>query len=137
MTSESENVSLKSISRTAELEHLEILQAFLTDCATQFGLDPRRTRLLTVALEEIFVNICHYAYPQGPGPVNMSCQSEGERLVVRIVDEGQPFDAASVAAPDLEADIESRKSAGWAGSSCGKRWMTCTVIGRTGAISSA
>jgi anti-sigma regulatory factor (Ser/Thr protein kinase) len=112
MTSRSESVLLGSISRPAELEHLEVLQEFLTDCATQFGLDPRRTRLLSVALEEIFVNICHYAYPQGPGPVDLSCQSDGGRLLVRIVDEGQPFDASTVAAPDLEADLESRKIGG-------------------------
>jgi len=112
MVAEAENISLGAISRPAELEHLEVLQDFLVDCATQFGLDPRRTRLLSVALEEIFVNICHYAYAKGPGPVDVSCRTQDGRLVVQVVDEGQPFDAAAVAAPDLEADLESRKIGG-------------------------
>lgn len=101
-----------AVSRTAELENLEIFQDFLLQCAARFGLERRRTGLLTVAIEEIFVNICHYAYPDAPGPVTMRCHDEGNRLVVEIVDEGQPFNADTVALPDLEADLESRKIGG-------------------------
>lgn len=101
-----------SISCPARIEHLEELQEFITDCAERFGLNRKRIGLLCVALEEIFVNICHYAYPQEPGPVEVSCQAAGERLLVRIVDAGQPFDAAAVAPPDLAADLEARKIGG-------------------------
>lgn len=105
-------IDFGTISRPAELKHLEALQEFITGCATAFGLDRKRTGLLCVALEEIFVNICHYAYPQGPGPVEVSCRSAGGRLLISIVDEGQPFDVAMVAAPDLEADVDARKIGG-------------------------
>lgn len=112
MGAEGAGIDLGTISRPAELEYLEALQEFITGCASAFGLDRKRTGRLCVALEEIFVNICHYAYPQGPGPVEVSCRSADGRLLIRIVDEGQPFDAATVAAPDLEADVESRKIGG-------------------------
>lgn len=101
-----------SIAQTAEPKNLEVLQEFLNDCAIKFGLERRRASLLSVALEEIFINICHYAYPHGPGPVDLSCHSEGDRLIVQIMDEGQPFDVSAVSPPDLEADLESRKIGG-------------------------
>lgn len=112
MSAAGTGIDFGTISRPAELKHLEALQEFITGCATAFGLDRKRTGLLCVALEEIFVNICHYAYPQGPGPVEVSCRSAGGRLLISIVDEGQPFDVAMVAAPDLEADVDARKIGG-------------------------
>lgn len=112
MSVASTGIDFGTISRPAELKHLEALQEFITGCATAFGLDRKRTGLLCVALEEIFVNICHYAYPQGPGPVEVGCRSADGRLLIRIVDEGQPFDVAMVAAPDLEADVDARKIGG-------------------------
>ena len=98
--------------QSAELEKLDALQEHLTVCARQFGLDQRRTGMLSLALEEIFVNICHYAYPDSPGPVSLNCRSEGEQLVVEIVDQGRPFDLSAVGEPDLCADLETRKIGG-------------------------
>ena len=98
--------------QSAELEKLDALQEHLTVCARQFGLDQRRTGMLSLALEEIFVNICHYAYPDSPGPVSLNCRSEGEQLVVEIVDQGRPFDLSAVGEPDLCADLETRKVGG-------------------------
>ena len=100
------------MSQSAELDKLEALQACLADSARQFGLDQRRTGLLSLALEEIFVNICHYAYPDSPGPVVLSCRRDGERLVVEIIDRGRPFDPATIAEPDLTADLETRRVGG-------------------------
>ena len=101
-----------SMLQSAELEKLDALQEHLSVCTRQFGLDSRRTGMLALALEEIFVNICHYAYPDSPGPVTLNCRSVGEQLVVEIVDQGKPFDLALIAEPDLTADIETRKVGG-------------------------
>ena len=98
----------------AELSNLAALQAYLADCATAFGLAPKRVGALAVAFEEVFVNICHYAYPQGPGPVTLSCRAaaEGYQLIVEVLDQGQAFDAASIGEPDLAADLDTRKIGG-------------------------
>jgi serine/threonine-protein kinase RsbW len=101
-----------SMLQSAELEKLDALQDHLTAHAEQFGLDQRRMGMLAMALEEIFVNICHYAYPDSPGPVALNCRGEGDDFVVEIVDQGQPFDLSEIAEPDLSADIETRKIGG-------------------------
>ncbi|MFA5626442.1 MAG: ATP-binding protein [Thiohalomonadaceae bacterium] len=103
---------LGSLTLAAELANLEALQEYLAGCATQFGLEPRRIGMLTMALEEIFVNICSYAYPAGQGPVTLTCRDEGEHFIAEVSDEGQAFDITSVAEPDLKADIETRNIGG-------------------------
>ncbi|MBK5914198.1 ATP-binding protein [Rhodocyclus purpureus] len=108
----SKSPSPGSISLLAELANLEVLQNHLADCATRFGLEPRRIGMLTMALEEVFVNICDYAYPAGPGPVTLNCRDEGEHFVAEVIDEGEAFDLGSVAEPDLDADLETRRIGG-------------------------
>ena len=103
-----------SIVQSAELEKLDALQDHLTACAEQFGLDQRRTGMLSMAVEEIFVNICHYAYPDAPGQVALNCRGEheGKDFIVEIIDQGRPFDASELSEPDLSADLETRKIGG-------------------------
>ena len=103
-----------SIAQPAELEKLEILQEHLRTGAEQFGLDQRRTGMLSMAVEEIFVNICHYAYPDAPGQVALTCRGEHEDkdFVVEIIDQGRPFDISQISEPDLSADIETRRIGG-------------------------
>ncbi|MBS1227682.1 MAG: putative anti-sigma regulatory factor, serine/threonine protein kinase [Proteobacteria bacterium] len=112
MFSDGDSLTPGSLLQSAELGKLEALQDHLSAAARQFGLDQRRTGLLSLALEEIFVNICHYAYPDAPGPVVLNCRSEGEKLVVEIVDHGQAFDPATIAEPDLAAGVETRRVGG-------------------------
>lgn len=101
-----------SFSRTAVLENLEAFQRHLAAYAQRCGLVARRAEMLCLAFEEIFVNICHYGYPQGPGSVLLKCACAGEDLTVDIIDEGVPFDPTLLAIPDLAADIESRAIGG-------------------------
>lgn len=96
----------------AEVTNLHLAQAYLASRASRFGLDDRQADRLALALEEVFVNICHYAYPGVAGMVELSCRSDGDRFVVEVVDEGIAFDAASLPDPDTAANIEERRAGG-------------------------
>ena len=67
----------------------------------------RAQRQLDIALEELFVNVAHYAYPDAtperPGEVRVSYtySAEPPSITVEIADEGIPFDP--VARPDAVA----------------------------------
>lgn len=103
---------LGTLSLPAELVNLEAMQDHLAACASAFGLAPKRVGMLTMAFEEIFVNICNYAYPAEPGTVTLTCHDEGAQFVAQIMDEGVAFDVAAIGDPDLEADIDARQIGG-------------------------
>lgn len=102
----------EALTLAAELVNLEPLQAHLARCAAAFGLAAKRIGMLAMAFEEVFVNICHYAYPAAPGPVTLICCDKGAQLVVEVIDEGIAFDVASIGEPDLAAGIDERKIGG-------------------------
>lgn len=97
----------------ARIEHLSEAQAFLKSQTEQAGLDPRLGGRLALALEEVFVNVCHYAYPPDqPGEIELRLLPDAERFVLDVLDDGQPFDPAGLPVPDLAATLEQRTVGG-------------------------
>ena len=97
----------------APIEQLPAAQAFLKSGIEQAGLDPRLGGRLALALEEVFVNVCHYAYPPGqPGEIELRILPDAERFVLDVLDDGQPFDPANLPEPDLAATLEQRTVGG-------------------------
>ena len=88
------------------------MQESLRVCAAQSGVQPDRAANLALAFEEVFVNICNYACPQGACEVTLTCQIESGAFVAEITDQGQPFDPASLSEPDLSADLDARRMGG-------------------------
>ena len=67
---------------------------------------------IDLAVEEIFVNIAHYAYEPDEGPVNISCGFENETLTVVFSDHGKKFDPLAHADPDTSLALEEREIGG-------------------------
>lgn len=101
-----------TLTRTARVENLEEMQGFVEGHADSCGLDPRKKFGLLLAIEEAFVNVCHYAYPDGRGEVKLACYCAGDSLVVEITDRGLPFDVLSLPDPDTKGDIMEREIGG-------------------------
>lgn len=67
---------------------------------------------LSVAVEEIFVNVAHYAYPDGAGDVTVGVSAGDGRAVVRFTDSGVPFDPLAREEPDITLPAEERPIGG-------------------------
>ena len=67
-----------------------------------------------VAMEEVFVNIAHYAYPGGEGKAKISVAVDGETNIVTFVvsDNGIPFDPLAKADPDITLSADEREVGG-------------------------
>jgi anti-sigma regulatory factor (Ser/Thr protein kinase) len=102
----------EKISCAATLEKLTELTEFVEECADRFGLETKKKFGLLVAVEEAFVNICSYAYPDGRGVAEASCVTEGDAFVFEIADSGSPFDVLSIPDPDTTLDIMDREIGG-------------------------
>jgi anti-sigma regulatory factor (Ser/Thr protein kinase) len=96
----------------ATLEHLARVTAFAEECVGRFDLTAQKKLGVLIAVEEAFVNICSYAYPEGAGEVELACTTEGEALVLEIADAGRPFDRLSLPDPDTTSGLMDREIGG-------------------------
>ncbi len=96
----------------ARVANLDAVSAFVEECADRFGLDAGKKFGVLLALEEVFVNICRYAYPDGAGDAKITCIDDNGLFVLEISDEGRPFDVLSRPDPDTTLDIEERPIGG-------------------------
>jgi serine/threonine-protein kinase RsbW len=105
---------MESIEMTysARIENLEEVLDFIETCADRFGLDEKRKFGLLVAVEEAFVNVCHYAYPDSKGEVELICEGDGDSFAVTIKDRGVAFNVLSLPDPDITSDVMERKVGG-------------------------
>ena len=96
----------------ATVENLPLVTGFVEECADCSGMDARKKFGLLVAVEEAFVNICSYAYPNGEGETELSCGVDGDVFVLEIKDSGSPFNVLSLPDPDTSSDIMEREIGG-------------------------
>lgn len=85
---------------------------YVSEAARAAGLEELKLMNLQLAVEEIAVNVCNYAYPTPPGEVVIRHTTRDGRLLVEIIDRGIPFDPLSLPAPDTSLDIEKRRIGG-------------------------
>ncbi len=97
----------------ARMEALASSMAFVNAQCEAMGLDRRRAGEVELCLEEVLVNIIHYAYPDdAPGKMTVACSRDGDALVIEVSDGGTPFDILSAPEPDLTADVDQRRIGG-------------------------
>lgn len=99
----------------AALDQLEAVQMFVLAQLKGFPYSERVRAQLDVAVEEIFVNIAHYAYPKDrPGWALIRCQVDQAplRITVQFVDRGVPFDPLKKKDADITLSAEERQIGG-------------------------
>jgi serine/threonine-protein kinase RsbW len=93
---------------------LHTAMEFARTGAREACLPEARLGELDLLIEEIFMNVCCYAYPDGrTGVVTLtySVPAPGE-LSVEVADQGAEFNPLTAAAPDLTLNLESRPIGG-------------------------
>lgn len=99
----------------ASAEQLEPVQEFILEQVLSHPCSQRIQFQLNVAVEEILVNIAHYAYPpEQQGTVLIRCDVTGEPPVVRIqfVDTGVAFNPLKKPDADTTLPAEQRSIGG-------------------------
>ena len=99
----------------ARLDQLEPVQEFIGEQLEQYDCSPSAKFQLDVAVEEIFVNIAHYAYaPEQNGEATIRCCVVGEPLQVTIqfMDHGKPFNPLAREDADISLPAEDREIGG-------------------------
>ena len=96
----------------ADVSQMDIAREYL-EAELEAAECPMKVAMqISVAFEEIFVNVAHYAYPDKKGDVEVSVETSERRVLVRFVDEGIPFDPLAKADPDTSLSAEERDIGG-------------------------
>ena len=104
--------SEKSLLVAANDQNLPKVTDFVRSFAPQ-GITPDEANKIDLAVEEIFVNISHYAYENG-GDVEIVCKKLAERKIsVAFKDSGIEFDPLAKGDPDFTESVETRKLGGF------------------------
>lgn len=104
--------SEKSLVVAADDTELQRVTDFVRSFAPQ-GITPDEANKIDLAVEEIFVNISHYAYENG-GDVEIVCKKLAERKIsVAFKDSGIEFDPLAKGDPDFTESVETRKLGGF------------------------
>jgi anti-sigma regulatory factor (Ser/Thr protein kinase) len=101
----------------ALLVHLDDAVELLDELLTRHSCPMKVRNQLGIALEELFVNVCSYAYADKPEPgpvtVRYTCAAgDHGPLTVHLIDQGVYFDPASKDDPDLPTSIDETKIGG-------------------------
>ncbi len=78
----------------ASIDQLDTVQEFIEEKLEGCQCPDNIIMMVSVAVEEIFVNIAHYAYAPGKGEAEICCEvrDDPQQVVVQFQDCGTPFD---------------------------------------------
>ena len=98
----------------AKVEVLSDVLGFVEPMLQSFGCPSKIQTAVCVAVEEVFVNIAHYAYGDGNGEVDLSVSFDEESSTVTFViaDMGVPFNPLEKPQPDITLSAENRNIGG-------------------------
>lgn len=105
-------MQLETLTIKASLDNLDQAIAFVEDKADRLEMEPQKKFGLLIALEEAFVNVCHYAYPESEGDISIICGADSKGLLLEISDSGSPFDVLALPPPDTTSDVVERQIGG-------------------------
>ena len=97
----------------SNLSELNTLCRHLEDCGSRMGLPQRCLFEINLGLDELFTNIISYGFKDNrEHRIKFSLAKDKETLVVKVEDDGIPFNPLEVAGPDAVPDIDSIRIGG-------------------------
>ena len=107
---------MKEINTEAKLNKLNEIRDVMDQYLEELGCPMKVQIQLDIALEEIFVNIAHYAYKAdnvgGPCRIVFDYDEEKKMFSMEFSDEGVPFDPLKTADPDTTLSVQERRIGG-------------------------
>ena len=95
----------------ADKKELDNLFEYSSKLLVILGFNNRDIIMINTALEEVFVNVCQYAY-EGTGTVEVSLSNDKSKVIFVFKDNGKPFNPLEKADPNITATSEEREVGG-------------------------
>ena len=100
---------MKVITVKSVEENVSIVTDFIDEFLQELSCPKKAQIQINVAIDELFNNVCKYAYGNNVGEVTVSIGKDGDgNVVIVISDKGVPYDPLSAADPDVTLSAEER-----------------------------
>ena len=98
----------------AKIDALSDVLGFVEETLEGYDCPMKVQMAVCVAIEEIFVNVAHYAYGDGEGDMTlgMGFDDASRTVTFRMADKGKPFDPLQKPDPDITLSAEDREIGG-------------------------
>ena len=105
---------MKEIILEAKVEKLDDLLFFIDKELEEAGCGMKAQMKINLAVEEVFVNIAHYAYGSGDGEAQIRIETDGDtsRAEITFMDVGTPYNPLEKEDPDVTLPAEERPIGG-------------------------
>lgn len=113
----------QKLSLEAKIENLDEVNGFVESHLEEAGCSMKQIMQIGLAVEEVYVNIAHYAYSDkdvdgkpipdtGTGPADIILNVDDSKILLTFVDEGMEYDPLKKEDPDTTLSIEEREIGG-------------------------
>ena len=98
----------------AKDENLTKIMAVVEENLERMGCPMKAYTQIVIAVEEIFVNISHYAYGDQTGEATIRIETEDspQGIAITFIDRGMPYDPLAKPDPDITLGAEERQIGG-------------------------
>ena len=98
----------------AKIEVLSDVLGFVDETLESYECPMKIQTAVCVAIEEVFVNVAHYAYGDGEGDMTLGIgfDTATREITFRMSDKGVPFDPLKKPDPDITLSAEDREIGG-------------------------
>ena len=98
----------------AQVQKLDEVMAFIDEELEKHDTSMKVQMQIDVAVEEIFVNIAHYAYEDknGSAQISIDFKENPTTVIISFSDQGIPFNPLDKEDPDTELSAEERQIGG-------------------------
>lgn len=105
---------MKHLTLEARLENLDQVLDCLNEILEEADCPMKQQTQLDIAVEEIFVNIAHYAYTPdiGMAEIEMEIEKDPASIVITFSDSGKPYNPLEKEDPDVTLPLEKRQIGG-------------------------
>ena len=105
---------MKELKIEATPQNLDSVIQFVDEQLDEYGCGMKQQMAIDLAVEELFVNIAHYAYNPDTGYASVLVDVIKDPLSVEItfIDNGKPYDPLAKSDPDTSLSVEDRPIGG-------------------------
>jgi serine/threonine-protein kinase RsbW len=105
-------VKTVNIETDADTDALNNISAFVGKTLSGWQVPAISANKIGSAIDEAVTNVILYAYPDRKGKVKVTLEKSEGCIVIKVEDEGVPFDPTQYPAPNTSAPIEEREIGG-------------------------